>query len=105
MQLCGSFGISPNDFWRSTPHEFNGLIRGHLLRQQQDASLIMPLYKTKRKIKLKDVLGWELSEEGEGMGTEKASPASVLDSFDSLEEKLEYKKSELQDLFDSFDDF
>ena len=105
MPLCGRFGISPNDFWTSTPHEFNGLIRGCLIKQQREASLIMPLYKTKRKIKLKDILGWELTDENEGMGTEKASPASILDSFESLDEKLEFKKSELQDLFDSFDDF
>lgn len=105
MQLCGDFGISPSDFWRSTPNEFNGLLRGSLVRQQREARLMLPLYHSKKALKTKDILGWELTDDNEGFGTEKAKPANVLDNFDSLEEKIEYKKTEIKDLFDSFDDF
>lgn len=103
MILCGEFGISVTEFWQSTPNEFNGLLRGAYQKVARDSSLILPLYRSKRKLKLKDILGFELTEHEEGFGTEKASSANVLEQFDSLEEKIEYKRNEIRDLFDSFD--
>lgn len=76
-----------------------------MIRQKREASLILPLYQSKKKLKVKDILGWELTDDDEGFGTEKANKANVMDTFDSLEEKIAYKREELDDLFDSFDDF
>lgn len=64
---------------------------------------MLPLYQTKRKLKLKDITGFELTDDSEGFVTEKAKPSTVLEQFDSLEEKVEYKRNEIRDLFDSFD--
>lgn len=106
MVLCGDLEISSTAFWQSTPNEFNGLLRGAYQRIMRDTAAIMPLYQSKRKLKLKDLLGWELTKEDEGFSGSKkdADKASTpFEQLESLEEKIAYKKKEVDDLFDSFD--
>ena len=60
MVLCADLSIDSNVFWTSTPREFNGLMRGSYQRIEREASLVMPLIKSKSKIKLSQLTGFEL---------------------------------------------
>lgn len=70
----------------------------------REAALYLPLYHTKKKLKIKDIVGFELADESKkGSKNALKKSSNPLDQFNSLEEKIAYKNKEVTDLFNSFD--
>lgn len=102
MVLCSDLEISVNDFWTSTPYEFNGLMRGAYQRQSREAALFLSLVQSSKPIKLEKYVGFKLFNEEV---KKKESEKTTNDLFQEVEEadRKAFIKEELDTLFDYFD--
>ena len=100
MVLCADLEILVNDFWTSTPCEFNGLMRGAYQRQLREASLFLSTIQTKKPIKLEKYAGYKLVNEHKK--EEEKTTKDFMQEMD-LEDKKAFKKEELSGLFDLFE--
>jgi hypothetical protein len=100
MILCADLEISVNDFWTSTPYEFNGLLRGAYQRQLREASLFLSTINSKKPIKLEKYAGFKLINEHK-----KEEELTTKDLMREMEEadRKAFKKDELNTIFDLFD--
>lgn len=101
MVLCSDLEILVNDFWTSTPYEFNGLMRGAYQRQAREASLHLSHVQSKKPIKLEKYVGFKLRDENvKKKEADKTSRDLMLDM--ELEDRKAFMNSEKEALFDLF---
>lgn len=105
MVLCSDLEISVNDFWTSTPYEFNGLMRGAYQRQLREAGRFYTLLEqpTKgKKIELSDYVGFKLYRDIDELAPEEVTADDIMKEM-SEEDRREFAKNELSNIFEMFD--
>lgn len=105
MVLCSDLGISVNDFWTSTPYEFNGLMRGAYQRHVREAGLFFTLFRQPAKgkpIELDDYIGFKLYRDIDDLAPEEVTAKDLMKEMDE-EDRKAFAKNELSNIFDMFD--
>ncbi|QXP45380.1 hypothetical protein PQD69_gp021 [Carnobacterium phage cd4] len=94
MVWCAELGISVQDFWSSTPREFNALVRGKYQHMERQGSWALASVQTSKPIKLKDFLGFEVLPLG---SSEKGSFETRFEGMDEVA-KAERSKTEFEEI-------
>lgn len=105
MVLCSDLGISVNDFWTSTPYEFNGLMRGAYQRHVREAGLFFTLFKQPAKgkpVDFEDYVGFKLYRDVDDLAPEEVTAKDLMKEMDE-EDRRAFAKNELSNIFDMFD--
>lgn len=106
MILCSDLEIDVNDFWTSTPHEFNGLMRGAYQRQAREAGLFFTLFKQPAKgktVSFDEYLGFKLYRDVDMIPESERTAEDLMKDMDE-EDRKAFAKNELSDIFSMFDD-
>lgn len=106
MILCADLEIDVKDFWTSTPYEFNGLMRGAYQRQVREAGRFYTLLDQPakgKKITLDEYVGFKLYRDIEQLAPEDITTEDVMKGM-AAEDRREFAKNELSDIFSMFDD-
>lgn len=106
MVLCSDLEIDVNDFWTSTPYEFNGLMRGAYQRQAREAGLFFSLFRQPPKgspVTFDDYLGFKLERDVEAIPESQRTAEDLMKDMDE-EDRKAFAKNELADIFSMFDD-
>lgn len=105
MVLCSDLGISVNDFWTSTPYEFNGLMRGAYQRHIREAGLFFTLFKQPPKgkpIEFDDYVGYKLYRDIDELNPDEVTAKDLMRDM-SEDDRKAFAKNELSNIFDMFD--
>lgn len=105
MILCSDLEISVNDFWTSTPYEFNGLMRGAYQRHAREAGLFFTLFKQPAKgkpISYDEYVGFKLYRDLDYIPESEITTEDLLRDMDE-DDRRAFAKQELDNVFNMFD--